>query len=259
MKNPKPIDDITRGIEKITERLTQQDKRTNSYPEDKEEMVRQRNIFVACANAILRPRGEAYILDGTTSALVSLLIAYLNGWCDYFAHISEALERSGMLMNGNINQPLMLLGDKGVGKTLLMQVGQGFAEVMGLWNRWYTSTSSSELLNHFRANGNIDYYTYQTKSKPVDPAMPLTGLPRSVCLNDLGIERDTKQMHFGTDLAGVVDEFLLARYELYQSHGLMCHITSNLTLDDIDKLYPSRVVDRLTQSNVITWSGESKR
>lgn len=187
------------------------------------------------------------------------MVAYLHRWTGHFAKATAELRRLGMIQESYIDRPLCIIGDKGVGKTLLMLTASTYAEELALWDRWFISTSAQELLNHFRVNSNLDFYTYNAKREQAITGYSFTGSVNSVCLNDLGIELESKQQHYGTDLRSVVEEFLMARYELYQSKGSMCHVTTNLDLDKLSAEYPPRLVDRLKQYNFIFWRGSSKR
>lgn len=260
MAHPRTNEQIKQAIEELENKQTKTNNRTSEYEETASEKKRHWAVFKKCANAILHGRGETYKTDDEkTQHLVMFLIAYLNGWEETFNEHCEKLRQLGVIAKYNIHNPIFLIGDKGVGKTLLMQAGQHFAEVMGLWDRWYTNTSCTELLNHFRTNNNLDYYTYQTKKKEVITGYSMTAAPRSICLNDLGLEKEAKQLFYGNDLSGVIDEFLLSRYELSQTLNVQCHVTTNLDLSQVGELYPSRVIDRFKQSNFIVWQGESRR
>ena len=230
---------------------------TKRYPE--EAIAGAFKHFESIASTIVAQQGDTFVKDERTANLYYFVVAYLHRWTGHFAKATAELRRLGMIQESYIDRPLCIIGDKGVGKTLLMLTASTYAEELALWDRWFISTSAQELLNHFRVNSNLDYYTYNAKREQAITGYSFTSGVNSVCLNDLGIELESKQQHYGTDLRSVVEEFLMARYELYQSKGSMCHVTTNLDLDKLSAEYPPRLVDRLKQYNFIFWRGSSKR
>lgn len=230
---------------------------TKRYPE--EAIAGAFKHFESIASTIVAQQGDSFVKDERTANLYYFVVAYLHRWTGHFAKATAELRRLGMIQESYIDRPLCIIGDKGVGKTLLMLTASTYAEELALWDRWFISTSAQELLNHFRVNSNLDYYTYNAQGEQAIQGYTFTSGVNSVCLNDLGIELESKQQHYGTDLRSVVEEFLMARYELYQSKGSMCHVTTNLDLDKLSTEYPPRLVDRLKQYNFIFWRGNSKR
>ena len=230
---------------------------TKRYPE--EAIAGAFKHFESIASTIVAQQGDTFVKDERTANLYYFVVAYLHRWTGHFAQATNALRDLGMIQESYIDRPLCIIGDKGVGKTLLMLTASTYAEELALWDRWFISTSAQELLNHFRVNSNLDYYTYNAKGEQAITGYSFTSGVNSVCLNDLGIELESKQQHYGTDLRSVVEEFLMSRYELYQSKGSMCHVTTNLDLDKLSSEYPPRLVDRLKQYNFIFWRGNSKR
>lgn len=230
---------------------------TKRYPE--EAIAGAFRHFEEIARTIVAQQGDTFVKDERTANLYYFVVAYLHRWTGHFAKATAELRRLGMIQESYIDRPLCIIGDKGVGKTLLMLTASTYAEELALWDRWFISTSAQELLNHFRVNSNLDFYTYNAKGEQAIQGYTFTSGVNSVCLNDLGIELESKQQHYGTDLRSVVEEFLMSRYELYQSKGSMCHVTTNLDLDKLSAEYPPRLVDRLKQYNFIFWRGSSKR
>ena len=109
------------------------------------------------------------------------------------------------------------------------------------------------MMNYYKINGHIDRFTYNENGKNT-----LEGNPFNVCLNDIGLETE-KQKSFGTILESVIDEFLFARYEIYQQSFIKYHMTSNLTVDEFKKRFEDRLVDRFKGFNVIALTGKSRR
>lgn len=84
------------------------------------------------------------------------------------------------------------------------------------------------------------------------------GAPTHICLNDIGLETE-KQRSYGTPLHKIIDEFLYARYEIYQLYGCKFHLTSNLNITDFKHRFDSQLVDRFKSFNVVPLLGTSRR
>lgn len=61
--------------------------------------------------------------------------------------------------------------------------------------------------------------------------------PRIYCFDDLGAENNLK--YYGND-CNVMAEILLSRYDLFVSHGMLTHITTNLNSSEIESIYGNR-------------------
>lgn len=119
---------------------------------------------------------------------------------------------------------------------------------------YFANISVTQLMNYYKIHGHIDKYTYneQINDKSFD------GSPINVCMNDLGLITE-QQKSFGTVLSQVTDEFLFARYEIYQQSGKRYHITSNLNVKDLKERFEERLIDRFKSFNVIELKGASRR
>lgn len=221
------------------------------YEESEEEMQKFVTLFRNIGTVYTgQTDGRTFEIDSDNEQAVRVLIAYQLGWEKSFR---ESYTKAKGLNRSNLFNPLMLIGDRGVGKTLLLKIASRFASITGRVSRFFIQTSASELLNHYRVHGNIDRYTYNIETAGVH------GKPLNLCFNDLGVEKDEKSNIYGTSVTSVVRDFLLARYEIDQNLGALCHITTNLSPQEIGKLYPERVADRLRQYNIIPIVGETRR
>ncbi len=68
--------------------------------------------------------------------------------------------------------------------------------------------------------------------------------PRTHCFDDLGTENPLK--FFGND-CNVMAEILLSRYDLFIHRRMITHITTNLTSNEIEVLYGTRVRSRMRE------------
>ena len=72
-----------------------------------------------------------------------------------------------------------------------------------------------------------------------------------LCFDDLGVEPAGR--FYGKD-CNVMGEILLSRYELFLSHKIRTHATTNLDSDELEERYGSRVKSRMRQLfNLVTF------
>jgi hypothetical protein len=155
--------------------------------------------------------------------------------------------------NYKLHKNLLIVGDPGTGKTLMMQI---FADYLKLTDnpKRFVNLSVTQMMNYYKIHGHIDRFTYNEEAGKGS----MEGNPFDICLNDIGLETEN-QKSYGTSLNSVIDEFLYARYEIYQSHQKKYHITSNLSVTDFKNRFGTRLVDRFKSFNVIILNGESRR
>ena len=152
-----------------------------------------------------------------------------------------------------LHKNILLLGIPGTGKTMIMQVFADYLELTGNGNAFH-NLSVTQMMNYYKIHGHIDRFTYNEEAGKGS----MEGNPFDICLNDIGLETEN-QKSYGTSLNSVIDEFLYARYEIYQSHQKKYHITSNLSVTDFKNRFGTRLVDRFKSFNVIILNGESRR
>ena len=135
----------------------------------------------------------------------------------------------------------IIMGNKGVGKTLNMDV---FAAINT--NMMRVNTECYEV-------GEIER---QYKIKGALFLQHLEDLPCLV-INDMGIEQDLND--FGT-LRNVVADIMYLRYRKFQKYRLKTYCTTNLKWDKIQAKYGERLSDRFKEMfNRVEVLGESKR
>ena len=156
-------------------------------------------------------------VDDNNSKLIQFLLYYFNG-CRYAQNVFPE-------ENYKVHKNLLLVGEPGTGKTMLMQI---FADYLKL-------TCNPNAFENLSVT-----------------------LMMNICLNDIGLETEN-QKSYGTSLDSVIDEFLYARYEIFQQYGKKYHITSNLGIAEFKKRFGPRLVDRFKTFNVLPLCGESRR
>lgn len=152
----------------------------------------------------------------------------------------------------NSRKGLLLTGDVGTGKSTIIKI----------LNRYYFYTrgkndygypfggfkieSCSSVVNRYTRLGNeaLDIYTFNNNT------------PREMCFDELGRE-PMPAKYFGTEL-NVMQYILQCRYET--RNEAITHITTNLSLDEIQERYDVYIADRINEMfNVIQMNGRSRR
>lgn len=188
--------------------------------------------------------GMNFEIDERNAKILKFLLYYFNG-CPL---AEEVFPGEGYKLHKN----LLLIGSVGTGKTLLMHIFSDYLNITKNPLRFH-NLSVTQMMNYYKLNSHIDRYTYnEEKSKSFE------GRPIHICLNDIGVQTE-EQKHYGTDVTLVIDEFLHARYEIYQHKRMRYHLTSNMAIEDFKKRYEARLIDRFKSFNVISMTGKSRR
>ncbi|MDX1829315.1 MAG: ATPase [Lutibacter sp.] len=153
--------------------------------------------------------------------------------CNYFIKDEAYCKKLGI----DINKGILLSGPVGCGKTSLIKLLQHIVphhkqyKVVPTRNITFAFNHTGyKTIVHF---GNNNYY----------------------CFDDLGVEPIGR--HFGKD-CNVMGEILLSRYDLFLSHKIKTHATTNLNAQELEELYGNRVRSRMRQLfNLIAFDKES--
>lgn len=208
-----------------------------------EEYNRHLALIKNIGDTILSREGRRFVIDGNNAEVIRFMLLYFNDHkeCeDVFPDYHHVLEKN-----------LLIVGEAGTGKTMLMEI---FSKYLYLTkNRlYYHNTSMVRLMNYYKVHSHINKFTFN-ESKEAAKCEPL-----ALCLNDIGLEVES-QKSYGTDIRDVVDEFLYARYEIYQQWYIRTHLTSNYDVEDFKKRFNYRINDRFKSYNLVPLTGASRR
>ncbi len=212
--------------------------------DDREELLVHKKIIAGIGNNYLKREMRDFLFDDNNQKIFNFLIYYFNN--------NPLAEQVFENEDYKLHKNLLLVGVPGTGKTITMQIFSDYLKMTTNPN-WFKNVSVTQMMNYYKINNHIDWYTFnEIQSKKVD------GSPFHICLNDIGLETEN-QKSYGTSLDSVIDEFLYARYEIYQQFQIKYHLTSNLTVEEFKSRFGNRLIDRFKSFNVIEFKGESKR
>ncbi len=150
------------------------------------------------------------------------------------------------------NKGIMLSGGIGCGKTTLMRFFE-FNQKHSFFTFSCLSVSSDFARGGYEAtekyNKLITAYQYNEKS--------FGQTEYGICFDDLGTEVDKK---FYGNQSNCLNEIILNRYNQKETLKARTHITTNLTADEIENRYGSRLRSRCRELfNVIDFEGDNDR
>lgn len=201
------------------------------YP--KYNMTRTLDFFFTKAWEI----NPAFELNEFNQDIVSLLAAYFSQ--------DELFEKSGY----SLKKGILLVGPVGCGKTTIMK-----AFSLNTTNP-YKIVTARNIASEYTDKIEGGDHTIQKYSK-LSPAYPQQNFGfdhLGQCFDDIGTE--TSKKHFGNEI-DVIGEIIYNRYDA-RLHA-QTHFTANMTADDIEQAYGSRIKSRLREMcNFITFDVNS--
>ncbi|WP_311353991.1 hypothetical protein [Alloprevotella tannerae] len=220
---------------------------------DKSQDMADENVYKAHANTlmwvanniVLAHQRRKFVVDDNNSSVLRFLLYYFNG--------SPLAEEVFPGRGYKLHKHILLHGTAGTGKTLLMQI---FSEYLRITEnpRFFYNLSVTQMVNYYTLHNNLDRYTFNEEENKGFKCMPV-----NICLNDIGVQ-STK--FYGTDTELLTNEFLHARNEIWVNDHKMAHLTTNLTIQQLNQKYKdgyNRLIDRFKTYNAIPINGESRR
>lgn len=202
-------------------------------------------LFLQIANKVLAYQHREFVIDDNNSKVLRFLLYYFND-CPL---AEEVFPGRGYKLHKHI----MLQGNVGTGKTLLMEI---FSEYLRYTNNpnFFYNLSVTQMINYYTLHNNLDRYTFNEEENKGFQCKPV-----NICLNDIGVQTTT---FYGMDTKVLTDEFLHARNEIWSQFHLKAHVTTNLTIEQLKEKYKDgfgRLIDRFKTYNVIPLGGNSRR
>lgn len=210
-------------------------------------------LLLEVANRItLAPQCRRFVEDEHNQTLIKFLLYYFNS-----CPLAESVYPNRKY---KLAKSLLLMGNVGVGKTLLMQLFAEYLRRIDSPNQFY-NLSVTQMVNYFTVHNNLDRFTFNI----IDNPTLFDGSPVNVCLNDIGVDADPEKPHkiWGTDAKVLTEEFLHARNEIWTQYGMKAHLTTNLSKKELDVAFADkfggRLPDRFKTYNIIILDGTSRR
>lgn len=203
------------------------------------------NLLLRIANKTLAYQHREFVIDDNNRDVMRFLLYYFND-CPL---AEEVFPGRGYKMHKHI----MLHGNVGTGKTLLMQI---FSEYLRYTENpnFFHNLSVTQMINYYTLHNNLDRYTFNEEENKGFQCKPV-----NICLNDIGVQTTT---FYGMDTKVLTDEFLHARNEIWSQFHRKAHVTTNLSIEQLKEKYKDgfgRLIDRFKTYNVIPLSGNSRR
>lgn len=208
------------------------------------------NLLIYIANNIcLAPQHRKFEIDDNNRKVLQFLLYYFNN-CPL---AEEVFPNKHYKLHNN----LLIMGDVGTGKTMLMQIFSEYLRETKNPN-FFENVSVTQMTNYFTMHNNIDRYTYNEES-----SVGFRPQPVNICLNDIGVEN---RPFYGIDTRTIVEDFLHARNEIWTQTAIdgrkFAHLTTNLDMKRLKETFSDdfgRLIDRFKTYNIIVLKGESRR
>jgi predicted ATPase len=236
-------------VQKICRKIVKEAQRDNRMfydLTDEETYEAHSKLVLFIANEVcMKKQNRKFEIDDNNKDVLRFLLYYFNN-CQL---AEEVFPERGY----KLHKHLLIQGNVGTGKTMLMQI---FSEYLRRTNnpRFFYNLSVTQMVNYYTIHNNLDKFTYNEEENKGFQCSPM-----NICLNDIGIQAKT---FFGMNTKLLTDEFLHARNEIWVQYGNFAHITTNLTIEQIKDVFADgygRLVDRFKTYNVIPLYGSSRR
>ncbi len=236
---------LNRGIEAATKEM-RKEAMVNAQLENEDIFQAHARMLMWIANnVVLAHQRRQFVVDDNNRQILRFLLYYFNG-CPLAEEVFPD-------RNYKLHKHLMLQGEVGTGKTLLMQI---FSEYLHYTKnpRAFYNLSVTQMVNYYTLHNNLDRYTYYEEENRGFQCKPV-----NICLNDIGTDSIT---FFGMDTKLLTNQFLHARNEIWVHYHKFAHVTTNLTVEQLKEEYKDgfgRLIDRFKTYNIVPVGGGSRR
>ena len=134
------------------------------------------------------------------------------------------------------NKGIILSGKRGIGKSFVFEILRKLIQHNPNLNRPVIIKSVLQIEEEYKAA--------KDEKKSGEYLKELINTPELV-IDDLGME-DTKFNDYGT-IRNLIADIIFLRYPLYQRGLVITHGTTMLKHDDLPKIYPAHIVDRMRE------------
>lgn len=189
---------------------------------------------MAEANALVKLNypNRSFVVDSNNAAAIRALLCYFTG------QPAEGL---------NPNKGILLCGNVGVGKSLLMKA---IANTLKRYYKAFRFVVCQDVVLHFENTGDLDTFTANRNG--------MIGRPAKICFDELGRELIPAN-NYGNK-RNVMQHILMFRYNAWQDSGLLTHGTTNATPRELENLYGAHIADRIREMfNWVVIHGDSRR
>lgn len=206
-------------------------------------------LLVFIANQCLASQGRKFVVDDHNRDVLRFLLYYFNN--------SRLCESVFHEKRHKMHKHILLMGDVGTGKTLMMQI---FSEYLRYTNNpnYFVNVSVTQMVNYFTIHNNIDRYVYNEEGSRGFQSKPV-----NICLNDIGVDN---RPFYGIDTNTIVNDFLHARNEIWTmtapDQRKFAHLTTNLNKQALLEKFKDgfgRLADRFKTYNILKLTGDSRR
>lgn len=222
------------------------------------EYIRKQEEFIENLKQPFTPKElQTFVLEKLRTEIVTDRPPFFNeetkivfkALCYYFTGDAE-FETMGE--NWKLNKGLCLMGNVGTGKTTLMRM---FSRNK---RQSYQVLSCRKIAGEYAENGHEILHKYSSVvTNYINDYKYFLQKNLGFCFDDLGTESNKK--NYGNTV-NVMEEILLNRYDNRQFGWNFTHITTNLTADQIEETYGSRVRSRMREMfNIIELTGGDLR
>jgi DNA replication protein DnaC len=163
---------------------------------------------------------------------------FLDVICRYFSN-DLSFEK---VTDGELRKGLFVHGPCGTGKSSIMDIIRNISRHYHLNQLWFSNVSVHTVVKQFNLEGEIVVEKYSRGT---------------VHFDDLGTEKKAQSWGIKENL---FERLLQIRYNAFKEKGTKTHVTSNIPIMSLQKIYGKQVYDRMFEMfNFIELEGKSRR